>query len=136
MPYHQTRSEIAARIAMRAVHDAAPTRTQRQIATLFQASLRTVNQALKRTMDEWARDLAAAPPTRKASRVIHHRSQPVTKRVPYLANPPMPKEWSVVTGTRKKFKPVAQEHEEGIGEDLDAPPGAWKEQSDEGMPDR
>jgi len=61
MPYHQTRSEIAARIAMRAIHDAALTRSQRQIAALFHASLRTVNQALKRTVEEWTRDLAAAP---------------------------------------------------------------------------
>ena len=60
MPYQITRREIVARIAMRSLLECVPGMTQRQLAAVFHASTRTVNDAAKRRVQDWYAMLAGA----------------------------------------------------------------------------
>lgn len=115
MPYRITRQDVIARIAMRALLDHVPGITQRQLAALFHASTRTVNDAAKHDVGEWysrlqmARDAAprvqpAPPPAR----------QPAKRH--YLADPARAEGRSFGKGDAKKARRVYMEDQ---GDDFD-----------------
>jgi hypothetical protein len=76
MPRKITPLDVTRRIAMRAALATWPPMTQASVARLFHASLRTVNDAAKQTVEEWITVLRAMPaqrvrPLARASVAIH-----------------------------------------------------------------
>jgi hypothetical protein len=105
MPYRQTRQEAIARIAMRALLDAKTRLTQRQVAALFHASTRTVNDANKHTVTGWGTVLMATRDMPQPSSFTAHWSRvarPVEKH--YLVNPSAPLGRAPRPGDRKSTK--------------------------------
>src|SRR5271157_5460569 len=76
MPRRLTSIEITRRIGMRAALDSGYVTTQASVAKLFHASLRTVNDAARRTVNEWLAMLRTlpAPRPRRPAKV---RSSPI-----------------------------------------------------------
>ncbi len=128
MPYLLTRREVIARIAMRALLDSVPGMTQRLLAGLFHASTRTVNDAAKRSVDEWYAVLETAkdapsrtpPPSPSSKRSSSSCAHP-------WWNPPVPEQRSFGKGVRARAKLVAVEDAEDGGRGIDMDP------SDEGL---
>ena len=76
MPRKITPFDVTRRIAMRAALGTSCSMTQASVARLFHASLRTVNDAAKRTVEEWITVLRAMPaqrprPLARVSLAIH-----------------------------------------------------------------
>jgi hypothetical protein len=129
MPRRLTRPEVASRLVIRAMHDAAPGTTQRQLAALFHASLRTVNQAVQHPLQDWVAALATAPPGKKSAAAFHPPSH--LKRQ-HLLNPAGRERPSLGLGNRALLKPVHMD-DQGDNFDPDLPKDKWQEQSDEGL---
>ncbi len=129
MPYHQTRTDVAVKIALRAVHEANPGMSQRQLAVLFHASLRTVNQAVQHSLQDWVAALATAPPGKKPAATLHLPSH-LKRRC--LSNPADHEHPSLGPGNRAFHKPVHMD-DQGDGVDPDPPEDKWQEQGDEGL---
>lgn len=69
MPHRLTRPEVITRIAIKALLDACPSMTRRQLITFFHVSSRTVTDATRSPVSRWATILATAPAPSKSTRV-------------------------------------------------------------------
>jgi len=72
-----TRPEVSVRLVIRAVKDASPTTTWQDFVSFFHVSTRTVADALRRPVLDWATLLLDAPEPSTASKVRASRHVPV-----------------------------------------------------------
>ncbi|HME52659.1 MAG TPA: hypothetical protein VKM55_10610 [Candidatus Lokiarchaeia archaeon] len=82
MPYRMTRPEVAKRLAIKAMADATPGITYRDLARLFRTSYSAVRDALRSTVAKWAAMLIIAPePSIKVgARLAVQRVTPIPTR--------------------------------------------------------
>ncbi|NMC06220.1 MAG: hypothetical protein GYA24_13475 [Candidatus Lokiarchaeota archaeon] len=131
MPRQLTRPEVASRLVVRAMHDAVPGTPQRELAAMFHVSLRTVNQAVRRPLQEWVAALGLAPPGKPVPPPRRSPPPPSKQPVHYLLNPPGWEQRSFGKGQREKLHPVVDADDDaGAGLDLDGSDAGWCEQDD------
>ncbi len=114
MPRRLTRPEVVRRLAILAAHDAVPGITFSALAALFNASKRTVRDALRRSAAGWVAVLAAAPMPR------HAGGRPSKGGAAALTLPVKP--WE--PGVRSKALLVPPEEDDDVEEqspDVDVP---------------